>query len=650
MKKYQLMAPGPTPVPSEVLLAMAKPIIHHRTPEYDALFVEVRAALKRLFQTSAEVIPLACSGTGAMEAAVVNTLSAGDRVVVVRAGKFGDRWLDLAKAYGLNVIDLSAPFGQTVDAGRLAEALKSHPDVKAVLVQHSETSTGVLHDVRAYAAVTRQHDAILVVDAVSSLGIADLPMDAWDIDVVISGSQKGLMLPPGLGFCALNEKAWRKTKSSTLPKFYFNLTDELKYVAKNEVRFTPAVSIVVGLREALGLLEAEGLANVFKRHDRLARATRAGVEALGLELFAKATPSPAVTAVAAPKGVDSEKIVADVLAEPQHHDRRRAGRDEGQALPPGPHGLLRRVRRHQRAARRSSRCSPRSASRSTSGRASAPPRRSSPRSREAGSGRRRAPGRRRRRAPQARARRRRRVGSLGERELAERIGEYEGLIVRSATKVTRAAIEAGQRLEVIGRAGAGVDTIDVDAATKRGVIVMNTPGGNTTAVAEHTLGLLLALARRLPAADATLKAGRWEKNRLQGVELLGKILGIVGLGRIGSEVARRALGFRMQVIAYDPYLTREAAERLGVESVELDDLLARADFVTIHTPLTGDTRHLLGAAELERLKPGRAHHQLRARRLDRRAGARPRDPVGQDRGRGARTCSSKSRRRPIIHF
>jgi len=195
-------------------------------------------------------------------------------------------------------------------------------------------------------------------------------------------------------------------------------------------------------------------------------------------------------------------------------------------------------------------------------------------------------------------------GALGERELAGRIGEYEGLIVRSATKVTRLVIEASRRLEVIGRAGAGVDTIDVEAATERGVVVMNTPGGNTTAVAEHTLGLLLALARRLPAADATLKAGRWEKNRLQGVELLGKVLGILGLGRIGSEVARRALGFRMQVIAYDPYLTREAAERLGVESVELDELLARADFLTIHTPLTADTRHLLGEAELARLKPG----------------------------------------------
>jgi D-3-phosphoglycerate dehydrogenase len=194
--------------------------------------------------------------------------------------------------------------------------------------------------------------------------------------------------------------------------------------------------------------------------------------------------------------------------------------------------------------------------------------------------------------------------SLAEPALIARIPEYEGLIVRSATKVTRAAIEAGARLEVIGRAGAGVDTIDVDAATERGVIVMNTPGGNTTAVAEHTFGLLLALARRLPAADASLKAGRWEKSGLQGVELFGKILGLVGLGRIGAEVARRAQGFRMQVIAFDPYLTREAAERLGVESVELDELLARADFISVHTPLIPETRHLLGEAQLARVKPG----------------------------------------------
>jgi aspartate aminotransferase-like enzyme len=309
MKKYQLMAPGPTPVPSEVLLAMAQPILHHRTPEYEALFIEVLAGLKRLVQTSQDVIPLACSGTGAMEAAVVNTLSAGDTVVVVSAGKFGERWLDLCRAFGVEVVAVTAPYGETVSPERVADALKTKPGIKAVLAQHSETSTGVLHDIRGYAAVTRGTDAILVVDAVSSLGIADLPMDAWGVDVVVAGSQKGLMLPPGLGFCALSDKAWAKNKAARLPRYYLDLAEERKTLAKNEAHFTPAVSIVVGLRTVIQMLEREGLANVFKRHDRLARATRAGVEALGLRLFCKATPSPAVTAVMAPAGVNTEQIV-----------------------------------------------------------------------------------------------------------------------------------------------------------------------------------------------------------------------------------------------------------------------------------------------------------------------------------------------------
>ena len=310
MKKYQLMAPGPTPVPSEVLLAMAQPMLHHRTPEYEALFLEVRAGLKNLFQTSQEVLPFACSGTGAMEAAVVNTLSAGDTVAVVVAGKFGERWLEICKAFGVNVVELKAPFGATVPAERVAEALKKQPAIAAVLTQHSESSTGVLHDVRGYAAVTRGTNTILIADAVSSLGIANLEMDAWGVDVVVSGSQKGLMLPPGLAFVAVSDKAWAKVKTSTLPKYYFDLAAERKTVSKNEAHFTPAVSIVIGLREVLRMLDKEGLANVFKRHDRLARATRAGVEALGLSLFATASPSPALTAVVAPPGIDSEKILS----------------------------------------------------------------------------------------------------------------------------------------------------------------------------------------------------------------------------------------------------------------------------------------------------------------------------------------------------
>ncbi|PWU25632.1 MAG: aminotransferase [Candidatus Rokuibacteriota bacterium] len=310
MKKYQLMAPGPTPVPPNVLLAMAQPVMHHRTPEYEALFIEVRAGLKRLFQTSRDVVPFTASGTGAMEAAVVNTLSPGDTVLVLRAGKFGERWEEICLAYGVNAIALGAPFGETVSAARFAEALREHPEAKAVLMQHSESSTGVLHDVRGVAAVTASTDAILIVDAVSSLGIANLEMDAWGVDVVVAGSQKGLMLPPGLCFCALSEKAWRRLQSSRLPKYYFDLAAEWKAMSRNEAHFTPAIPIVVGLREVLHMIEREGLANVFARHERLGRATRSGVEALGLEIFAKAAPSPALTAVAAPRGVGGEEVVA----------------------------------------------------------------------------------------------------------------------------------------------------------------------------------------------------------------------------------------------------------------------------------------------------------------------------------------------------
>ncbi|OGK93068.1 MAG: class V aminotransferase, partial [Candidatus Rokubacteria bacterium GWC2_70_24] len=201
-------------------------------------------------------------------------------------------------------------FGQTVSAETVAEALRSHPEARAVLMQHSESSTGVLHDVQGIAAATRGTPAILIVDAVSSLGIADLRLDEWGVDLVVAGSQKGLMLPPGLSFCALSEKAWGHVTASRLPRYYFDLAAEGKSVAKNEAHFTPAVSIMLGLREVLRMLDAEGLPNVFRRHERLARATRAGVEALGLELFAKASPSPALTAVVAPPGMNSEKVLA----------------------------------------------------------------------------------------------------------------------------------------------------------------------------------------------------------------------------------------------------------------------------------------------------------------------------------------------------
>lgn len=309
MKKYYLLAPGPTPVPPEVLQAIARPVLHHRTPEFEALFARVRAGLQELHGTAGEVLILAGSGTGAMEAAVVNLCSRGDRAIVIRCGKFGERWAEICRAFGVEVLALAAPYGEAVAPDRLARALREHPEARAVFATQSETSTGVLEEIQAYAALTRGTDTLLVVDAVSSLGAVACPMDAWGVDVVVSGSQKGLMCPPGLAFIALTDRAWAAVERADLPRYYWDLKGERRWQAKRQTQFTPAVSLLVGLDAALGLLKAEGFANVYRRHERLARATRAGVEALGLALFPKAMPSPAVTAVVAPAGIDGEAVV-----------------------------------------------------------------------------------------------------------------------------------------------------------------------------------------------------------------------------------------------------------------------------------------------------------------------------------------------------
>jgi aspartate aminotransferase-like enzyme len=309
MKKYHLLAPGPTQIPPVVLQAIGRPILHHRTTEFEAIFGRVRAGLAELIETRGEVIVLAASGSGALEAAVVNLCSPGDEVLVVRCGKFGERWAEIARAFGVTVHALDAPYGDTVAPERVAAALAAHPRARALFVTQSETSTGVLEDVEAYAALTRGTDTLCVVDAVSSLGVAPCPMDAWGIDAVVAGSQKGLMCPPGLAFVALNDRAWRAAEHARCPRFYWDLPTERRWQAKHQGQFTPAVSLLVGLDVALGLLQAEGLPSVYRRHDRLARAARAGAEALGLALFARATPSPAVTAIVAPSGVDGEAVV-----------------------------------------------------------------------------------------------------------------------------------------------------------------------------------------------------------------------------------------------------------------------------------------------------------------------------------------------------
>ena len=312
MKQY-LLAPGPTPIPPEVLAAMARPIIHHRTPEYEALFAEVRQGLRQLFQCGRDVLVFAASGTGAMEGAVVNTCSPGDSVVVIRGGKFGERWAEICEAYSLRVIPVEVPYGKSVDPVAVATTLRESPGVRAVFATHSETSTGAVHDVQSLAAVTSRTDALLVVDAITSLGVMDLPMDTWGVDVVVAGSQKALMLPPGLAFAALSERAWAHVPDARLPKYYFDFSREQKAIAKNQSAYTPAVSLVAGLRESLRLILAEGLPAVFTRHARLADATRAGVQALGLALFAD-HPGAACTAVKAPDGIEAGRIVKGLRA------------------------------------------------------------------------------------------------------------------------------------------------------------------------------------------------------------------------------------------------------------------------------------------------------------------------------------------------
>ncbi len=308
MKKFRLLAPGPTPVPPEVLLAMAQPVLHHRTPEFEALFAQARRGLQWLFQTRREVLILAASGTGAMEGAVVNACSPGDRVLVIQGGKFGERWAEICQAYGLSVIPVEVPYGKAVDPQAVAAALRGEPSIAAVFVTHSETSTGVLHDLEAIAAIVRQTPALLVADAITSLGVVNLPSDAWGVDVVVAGSQKAMMLPPGLAFACLSDRAWAAAERARLPRYYFNFLVERKIQAKHQTAWTPAISLIAGLKAALDLLQAEGLSAIFARHERLARATRAAVTALGLDLFAE-RPSPAVTAVKVPEGVDGGAIV-----------------------------------------------------------------------------------------------------------------------------------------------------------------------------------------------------------------------------------------------------------------------------------------------------------------------------------------------------
>ena len=308
MWKSRLFTPGPTPVPDEILLEMAKPLIHHRTPQFRKILAECFSGLKELFQTKEDVMILTSSGTGAMEAAISNLLSPGEKCLVVEGGKFGERFREIAVAYGAGVTTLPVEWGKSADPTEIEAALKKEPDIKAVFTTLCETSTGTHTDVKGIGEIIRQRpEVLLVVDGISSLGAVECRTDEWGVDVMISASQKAFMLPPGLAFISLSQKAWEKSAKTKTPRYYFDLVAYRKAVAKEDTPYTPALTLIIGLAGVLKMLKAEGIENIWKRHYVLAEATRQAVKALGLKLLAE-HPSNAVTAVRVPEEIDAEAL------------------------------------------------------------------------------------------------------------------------------------------------------------------------------------------------------------------------------------------------------------------------------------------------------------------------------------------------------
>ena len=308
-QKRYLFTPGPTPVPPQVLAALAEQVIHHRAPDFREVYARVLGRLKEVHRTSSEVLLFTCSGTGGFESAIVNLCSPGERVLAVSAGSFGERWAAMARSFGCEVEELRYAWGETPTAEDLTRKLGEIEPVSLVFLVHSETSTGVVADIQALAAAAKEAGALVVVDAVSSLGAVPLEMDDWGLDVVVSGSQKALMTPPGLATAAVSPAAWEQVARSTMPSFYFNWERTRKAQELVDSAFTPAVSLIVALDVALGLLLDGGLDDAFERHLRLGRACRAGIKAMGLELFSPDEDrSAVVTAVRMPDGMDSAEL------------------------------------------------------------------------------------------------------------------------------------------------------------------------------------------------------------------------------------------------------------------------------------------------------------------------------------------------------
>lgn len=309
LNKFRLLTPGPTPLPERVRLALARDMVHHRKKEFAVVMERVQERLRTLFGTQDTVLPLSCSGTGAMTAAVYSLFAPGQKVLVVEGGKFGQRWREIAASRGLDVSSIEVPWGQAVRPQAVADALQSDPSLAGVLLQHSETSTGVLHPVREVAAVTRKSAALLLVDGISAVGLTPCPMDQWGIDCLLTGSQKGLMLPPGLALLALSPRAWERAEKQAPGCFYFNLPGEKAKLAQKQTLFTSPVNLIAGLDESLAVLLENGLDALYAKQWALTMLARTSLAAMGLELFAKTDFAWGITSVLLPDGIDGREVL-----------------------------------------------------------------------------------------------------------------------------------------------------------------------------------------------------------------------------------------------------------------------------------------------------------------------------------------------------
>lgn len=313
LNKPRLLTPGPTALPENVRLAMAADIIHHRKPAFKKVMAEAQEKLKKIFGTHEVVLPLACSGSGAMTAAITGLFAPGEKILVIEAGAFAERWTAIARQHNVEVVAHKLPWGQAVKPADIEELLKKHKGLAGVCVQLCETSTGVQHPVKELADITRKSDALLLVDGISGVGICPCPMDEWGIDCLLTGSQKGLMLPPGLAFLALSARGWKKAESISTGCFYFNLPKEKENVLKDQTAFTPAISLLIGLNTSLDMFFETGLETVYKKQWALSCMARTGITAMGLDLFAPTAPAWGVTSVCMPAGISASELLAEAF-------------------------------------------------------------------------------------------------------------------------------------------------------------------------------------------------------------------------------------------------------------------------------------------------------------------------------------------------